>query len=202
MNKGPHYLLFGGGIAVLLLAAVACTDIKPVEDRVGAAEQSIAAAQAKLTSLEGKVGKIAAPAGKVEYTVRGVEIKGATSTDSLAAPTSDPAKLSDGYRYKGPGVFEPANPKRWEVSTYIWTPGAITALQGDQVNLRIFIINGDKHTTWVEGPDGKEVVKEEVQNRGREYLMTFTASQVGTYKLICNEHDPTMRAVITALPRS
>lgn len=203
MSKGMRYLLVGGGLAALLLAAVACgPDIKPVEDRVGAAEQNIAAAQAKLTSLEGKAGKIAAPAGKVEFTVTGVEWKGSTVTKDLAAPTIDPKTLSDGYRYKAPGVADKADATKWEVSTYVWQPGAMTVLQGDQVALRVFIVNGDKHTTWVEGPDGAEVVKEAEQNRGREYLMTFTAAKAGNYKLICNEHDPTMRANITVLPRS
>jgi plastocyanin len=224
MNKRSYWLVLLGGLAALLLAGVGCqTDIKPVEDRVGAVEQNVAAAQtkltslegkagaaeqnliaaqAKLTSLEGKAGKIAAPAGKVEFVVTGVELKGSTVTKDLAVPPVDPKTLSDGYRYKEPGVADKADATKWEVSTYVWAPGAMTALQGDQVSARIFIVNGDKHTTWIEGPDGKEIVKEEVQNRGREYVMTFTASQVGNYKLVCNEHDPTMRAVITVLPRS
>jgi len=202
MSKRVHYLWVGGGLAVMVLAAVACTDIKPVEDRVGAAEQSIAAAQAKVTALEAKAGKIAAPAGKVEFVVTGVELKGSTVTKDLAVPPVNPKTLSDGYRYKEPGVADKADATKWEVSTYVWAPGAMTALQGDQVTARIFIVNGDKHTTWIEGPDGAEVVKEQEQNRGREYLMTFTAAQAGNYKLVCNEHDPTMRAVITVLPRS
>lgn len=203
MGRHRRYLMLGSGLAALLLVAVACaSDIKPVEDRVAAVEQNFAAAQAKVTALEGKVGKIAVPAGKVEFTVTGVEWKGSTVTKDLAVPPKNPKDLSDGYRYKAPGVADKADATKWEVSSYVWSPGAMTVLQGDQVALRVFIVNGDKHTAWVEGPDGVEVVKEQEQNRGREYLMTFTASQVGTYKLICNEHDPTMKAVITTLPRS
>ena len=191
------------GAGVLLLVVAACgTDIKPVEDRVGAAEQSIAAAQTQLTTLESKAGKLAVPATEVEFILTGVELKGSTKTTDLAVPPTDPTTLSDGYRYKAPGKADASDQTKWEVASYVWTPGAMTVLQGDRVTLRIFIVNGDKHTTWVEGPDGSEVVKEQEQNRGREYVMTFTTSQVGTYKVICNEHDPTMRAVITALPRS
>ncbi len=203
MSKLVRYLGMGGGLALLLLAGVACAaDLKPVEDRIGAAEQNLAAAQAKVTALEAKAGKIAAPAGKVEFVVTGAELKGSTVTKDLAAPPTNPATLSDGYRYKAPGDADKADPTKWEVSTYVWLPSAMTVLQGDEVTLRIFSVNGDKHTTWVEGPDGKEVVKEVEQNRGREYPVKFTAAQVGNYKLICNQHDPTMRANITVLPRS
>jgi len=195
--------LMGLGLVLLLLAAMACApDLKPVEDRIGAAEQNLAAAQAKLTSLEGKAGKIAAPAGEVMFVVTGAELKGSTTTASLAVPPVDPKTLSDGYRYKKPGDADKADATKWEVSTYVWTPGAMTVLQGDKVTLRIFIINGDKHTTWVEGPDGSEVVAEQEQNRGREYVLEFTASQVGNYVLHCNEHDPTMHSNITVLPRA
>ncbi|MEK7281206.1 MAG: hypothetical protein AAB037_02490, partial [Chloroflexota bacterium] len=81
-------------------------------------------------------------------------------------------------------------------------PGAMTVFQGDEVTLRIFITNGDKHTTWIAGPEDEEIVAEQKQERGREYLMSFTPSKAGFYKLICNQHDPTMTAVITVLPRS
>ncbi|GEM_PF-7124604 len=203
MNRRLYHMVIMGGLATLLLPALACgTDIKPVEDRVGAVEKSVTEVQAKLANVEAKAGKIAAPAGAVEFVVTGVELKGSTVTKDLAVPPVNPKTLSDGYRYKEPGVADKADATKWEVSTYVWTPGAMTVLQGDRVDMRIFIVNGDKHTTWVEGPDGKEVVKEQEQNRGREYVVSFTASQVGTYKLVCNEHDPTMRSVITSLPRS
>ena len=196
MGKHLRYLVLGGGLEALLLAAVACsTDLKPVEDRVGAVEQSVSA-------LQTKAGKIAAPAKDVEFVVTGVEWKGATSIDSLAAPTTDPKTLSSGYRYKAPGEFEPTNPKRWEVSSYVWSPGAMTALQGDKITLRTFIINGDEHAACMEAPDGTKVVQAQNLNRGRQYLLTFTAAQAGTYKLICGSHAPTMTAAITVLPRS
>lgn len=203
MNKRLGHLLVPGLLAAVMFSVLACgTDLTAVENRVGAAEQSLASAQTKLASLEAKAGKIAAPAGEVWFAVTGVEWKGSTVTKDLAVPPVDPKTLSDGYRYKEPGVADKADATKWEVSTYVWQPGAMTVLQGDQVTLRIFIVNGDEHKTWVEGADGSEVVKEQTQNRGREYVLTFSASQVGNYMLHCNNHDPTMHAVITVLPRS
>lgn len=203
MDRRVRVVVAAASVPILLLLVAACsTDVKPLEDRVGAVEQNATSAQAKLVSLEGKAGKIAAPPSKVWFAVTGVELKGSTVTKDLAVPPVNPKTLSDGYRYKAPGEADKADATKWEVSTYVWNPGAITVLQGDEVTLRIFIVNGDKHTTWIEGPDGQEVVKEQEQNRGREYLLTFTAAQVGHYMLHCNEHDPTMHAVISVLPRS
>lgn len=195
MKRHLPYMLLLGGLLVFLVGVACSSDLKPLEGKVTTLEQSMAA-------LEGKAGKLTAPARDIEFIVTGVELKGSTTTKDLEAPPVNPKTLSDGYRYKAPGEADKNDTTKWEVATYVWSPGAMTALQGDKVTLRIFIVNGDKHTTWVEGPDGKEVVKEQLQNRGREYLMTFTTSQVGTYKVVCNEHDPTMRAAITVLPRS
>jgi plastocyanin len=139
--------------------------------------------------------------GERVYYVTGLEYKGSTVTKDLAAPDADPAKLSDGYRYKKPGDADKADATKWEVSTYRWEPGEMLAFVGDKVTLVSFIVNGDKHTTWVEGPDGKEVIKQVTMNRGREYKVSFTADKPGLYKLKCDEHDPTMTAFIWALPR-
>jgi plastocyanin len=227
MNKRSYWLVLLGGLAALLLAGVGCqTDIKPVEDRVGTVEQDLSAVETKLTSLEGetgtmssvkqdlsavevklaslegRTGKISSPASKVMFTVTGVEWKGSTTVDSLAAPSADPGTLSNGYRFKKPGDFDKSDPKKWEVSSYVWSPGAMTVLQGDEVTLRVFILNGDKHDSWIAGPDGKEAVSVQTLNRGREYTLRFTASQVGHYMLHCSSHAPTMDAVITVLPRT
>ncbi|MBI4213559.1 MAG: hypothetical protein HY534_04550 [Chloroflexi bacterium] len=135
----------------------------------------------------------------VEFAVTGAELKGTTTIASLAPPSDDPATLSDGYRYKGPGDADPADPTKWEVSSYVWVPSAMTVFQGDTVSLRIFSVNGDKHEVWVQAPDGSEVIREQELNRGRDYTLTFAASQRGYYTLVCTTHDPTMTAVITAL---
>ena len=209
MIRHLNYLVIGAGLAALLLIGVACsTDLKPVENRVGAVEQDVTGLESKVAGLESKVtgvesgvGKIGAPAGQVEFFVTGVEWKGTTSANDLDAPSIDPATLSDGYGYKGPGVLDSDNPDNWQVASYVWTPGSMVAYEGDTVALNFFIINGNTHSTWVEGPDGAEVVQELEMNRGREYSLSFAATKAGVYRLICNEHEPTMTANILVLPR-
>ncbi|MEE9201856.1 MAG: hypothetical protein V3U31_01515 [Dehalococcoidia bacterium] len=131
----------------------------------------------------------------------GVEWKGTTSADKLDPPSLDPSTLSDGYGFNPTG-FDSGNPRNWRVATYVWTPGSMTVYQGDKVSMTFFIINGNKHSTWVESPGGAEVMTETEMNRGREYNLSFTASEAGVYRLICNEHEPTMTAYILAIPRS
>lgn len=202
MNGRLTYLLFGTLLlALFLTAACGGTDIKPVEDKVAAVERNVTMLQAELASLDAKTGKIDAPAGTRIFYLTGVEWKGTTSAAKLAPPSTNPTELSDGYGFKGPGVLDPANPDKWQVASYVWTPGSMIAYQGDQIDLTLFIINGDKHSTWIEAPDGAEVVVEREMNRGREYNLTFTASQAGVYRLVCNEHEPTMTAYILVLPR-
>ncbi len=189
MRRRSRYLLLGGSVAaVLLLVAAACgTDIEPLEDRVA--------------SVEGRAGKIAAPAGEKHFFVTGVEWKGTTSATKLNPPSVSPEDLSDGYGFNPVG-FDSSNPDNWRVASYVWTPGSMIAYQGDRVKMTFFIINGNKHSTWVEAPDGAEVVQEVEMNRGREYELSFVASQAGVYRLICNEHEPSMTAYIQVLPRA
>ncbi len=136
---------------------------------------------------------------QVTIPISQVEVKGAT--DGIPAPDVNPATLSKGYRYKPPGEYDPDNPNKWQVSTYFFTPSFITVVQGDNVTLRIIVINGDRHVDWIEAPDGSEVTEKEVTNRGREYTINFTADQAGYYVVHCDEHEPTMRITLLALPR-
>lgn len=184
-------------VVIVGLASVAL--LSSLGGDIGAVEKQVTGAQAKVSAVEGKVAKIAPPPTKRTFTVSGIEIKG--STDKLDPPPTDPTKLSDGYRYKGPGVFDPANPKKWEVSSYIWEAGPLVGYQGDTVELVIFIINGDKHDTHIEDPDGIEVVMHQNLSRGREYIIPFKAEKAGIYQLICTEHEPTMKTPILVLSR-
>jgi plastocyanin len=152
----------------------------------------------RLTTLEGKVGAVNLSPTSVTFDVSIVEIKG--STDAISPPDVNPLDLSDGYRFKPPGEFDANSPNKWEVSSYLFSPAAMTVAQGDKVTLRTFVVNGDKHTIWLEAPDGSTAVSEVVMNRGREYNVTFTADQAGYYTLHCDEHDPTMSATILVLP--
>lgn len=136
---------------------------------------------------------------QVLIPVNQIEVKGAT--DGIPAPDVDPTTLSKGYRYKAPGEYDANNPDKWQVSSYFFVPSFITVLQGDNLTLQIFVINGDRHVDWIEAPDGSEVYKKEVTNRGREYSINFVAEQTGYYILHCDEHAPTMRMTILVLPR-
>lgn len=134
---------------------------------------------------------------QVTFDISIIEIKGAT--DGIDPPTDNPQSLSAGYRFKPPGEYDDSNPDKWQVSTYLFSPSALTVIQGDTVTLRMFVINGDTHVTWLEAPDGTRV-DEITMNRGREYSLTFTADQAGYYTLHCDNHAPTMSAQILALP--
>lgn len=135
--------------------------------------------------------------GEVTFDVELIEVKGAT--DGIASPDTDPRSLSTGYGYTAPGEYDSENPDKWQVATYMFAPGAMSVVQGDSVTLRFFGVNGDHHGISLVAPDGTTVVADFEMNRGRERLLTFTADQLGHYKLICADHFPTMTADILAL---
>jgi len=135
----------------------------------------------------------AAP-GDVTFDVQLIEVKGAT--DGIEAPDTDPTTLSAGYGFVPPGEFDSDNPNKWQVATYMYSPGAMSVVQGDRVTLRIFGVNGDEHTMLVQAPDGSTTVESFIVNRGREVTVSFTADQGGHYKLLCANHAPTMTADI------
>lgn len=138
-----------------------------------------------------------------EHTVflNAIEIKGSTTGDKLAPPSINPKDLSKGYGYKALGEADKQNHKKWEVASYMFSPGFVTARQGDRVRLMVFVVNGDKHEVWITEPGGKKVVPNTIWNRGRQYEISFVVEKAGTYELICSDHAPTMTATILVLPR-
>lgn len=130
-----------------------------------------------------------------------IEVKGGTSADKLAPPSINPKDLSKGYEFKQPGEADKRDPKRWEVSTYMWAPAFVTVRQGDKVDLTVFVVNGDEHESWITDPDGREVIAKTTWNRGREYKVSFVAEKLGSYQLTCSSHAPTMGAIFLVLPR-
>ncbi len=140
--------------------------------------------------------------GERVFNVNAVEIKGSTTTDKLAVPEKNPEDISKGFAYQGPGVFDKAQPTAWQVSSYMFEPGAMTVFQGDRVKLVMFVVNGNKHRDRIEDPDGKIIVPEQERGRGRLYEISFMADKVGVYRLLCEEHKPTMTAALTVVPRS
>jgi plastocyanin len=130
-----------------------------------------------------------------------MEIKGATTAKNLMPPDVNPKDLSKGYGFKAPGEADKQDPHKWEVSSYVFTPGFVTVRHGDTVKLTAFIVNGDMHEVWISAPDGQKVVPNTKWNRGREYQMEFVAAKAGTYQLVCSEHSPSMIATFLVLPR-
>jgi plastocyanin len=144
--------------------------------------------------VAGCSGGSAADPSDVTFDMSLIEIKGAT--DGISAPDIDPATLSQGYRYSPPGAFDAENPAKFQVSSYIFSPGAMAATVGDDVTLRMFGVNGDEHAIVVTAPDGSTAVPSFVVNRGREVSVNFEASVAGHYKVLCATHGPTMAADI------
>ena len=151
--------------------------------------------------LSGDVG--AEQRGPMTHTIfmTVLEVKGSTTTDKLAPPSVNPADVSKGYGFKGPGQADKNAPQKWEVSSYIFNPAFVTVRQGDEVVLNVFLVNGDEHEVWITAPDGARAVARTTWNRGREYSVRFRAEQVGAYQLTCSSHAPTMAATFLVLPR-
>ena len=141
--------------------------------------------------------------GTTSHTIplTAIEFKLAATTDQLEPPPTNPVELSKGYRFKGSGEADKNVPKRWEVSSCLFTPGFITVQQGDTVTLNAFMVNGDHHGVFVMAPDGQAAVPTTTWHRGRQYQVSFLAERAGTYRLICSTHAPTMTATILMVPR-
>lgn len=137
----------------------------------------------------------------VVFDVNVIEIKG--STDGIEAPEVDPGGLSAGYKFWPPGEFDSENAAKWQVSSYMFSPSELVVVQGSEVTLRTFVLNGDAHGSWLVAPDGSKVPGTEITlNRGRQYEIKFTADQAGYYSWKCANHSPTMTAKILVLPSS
>lgn len=146
-----------------------------------------------------------------------IEPSGKQSTNKLAAPAVDPSTLSSGYVYKAPG-YSSDDPTLWEVQSYFYAPASLFARQGERVSLRIFALNGDNHVTRILAPNGQEVqfdfwIAGENNartdegagttfntQRGRVSVISFVASQVGTYTVLCGTHAPSMQAQMLVMP--
>jgi len=142
-------------------------------------------------------------AGATTHTIfmTAVEVKGSTTTDKLAAPAVNPQDLSKGYEFKAPGEADKKDPKKWEVTSYLFAPGFVTVRQGDTVKLTAFVVNGTEHVVKLNDPDGREVVPQKTWNRGRQYEMSFVAEKPGPYQMMCSNHAPSMLATFLVLPR-
>jgi plastocyanin len=130
-----------------------------------------------------------------------IEIKDGTSPERLAPPPVNPKDFSKGYEFKPPGVANKSDPKRWEVSSYMFSPNSVTLRQGDTVKLQAIVVDADEHHVRLNDPDGREVIAETKWNYEREYQLSFVAKKLGAYQLTCSDHAPTMAATFLVLPR-
>jgi len=77
----------------------------------------------------------------------------------------------------------------------------MTVQQNDSIMLSVFIANGDHHEVELTDPDGESIIAKAAWDRGREYTAFFQTRKVGTYRLECAVHRPSMSAEIVVLPR-
>lgn len=94
----------------------------------------------------------------------------------------------------------------WRIGSYIFVPQEVIAYQGEQITLEIFGVRGGTHGTiledpdgnLVEGPDGEKVAFS--VHRGELKKVEFHAQQPGIYRLVCQNHLPTMVMNIHVMP--
>ena len=118
-----------------------------------------------------------------------VEYKGSTEVAKEPFPTSE---------LPGGGGYLRKEPKdgKWETSTYRWEPGTVVVYQGDEVELRIFGVNGADHPGRIEGYDKAFNVK-----RGQLTTVSFRADRAGVFGIFCDVHQPSMNGMLVVLPR-
>jgi len=141
------------------------------------------------TLLAGSVSSQTATTAGTKRTIHmsAVEYKGSTDVVKEPFPTVA-APAGGGYLLKAPADG------RWENSTYRFEPGLIVANQGDEVELRIWGVNGAKHDTTIEGHDRAFVVR-----RGQLTTVTFKADKPGIFRIVCHDHQPSMETQLLVL---
>ena len=125
------------------------------------------------------------------FTVLAVEPRGGANVSQEAFPT-EPLPPGGGYVTR-----QPDQTGRWEVSAYVWSPGQIVVNQGDEVTLEFVGINGASHPTEIKGLGKAFTLK-----RGNAVRVEFKAEQPGVFPVLCNTHQPSMRAEIVVLPKA
>jgi len=137
-------------------------------------------------------GKAAATISPTKWVINmsAVEYKGSTEVAKEPFPVQA-APPGGGY------ILKPPADGKWETSAYRWAPEIINVFQGDDVELRIFGINGAEHPSKIEGYVDSFNVK-----RGQLTTVTFKADRVGVFKLICGIHLPSMEGYLIVLPRT
>jgi len=129
------------------------------------------------------------PMTRIIY-VNAIEPKGSASNATEPFPTN-PLPSGGGYILKPPDASG-----TWTVETYIWEPSVIVVYQGDNVTLQILGVNGKEHRSQIENYVGSFNVK-----RGQLTTLNFVADKVGTFRIVCVDHQPSMTGYLIVLPR-
>ena len=82
------------------------------------------------------------------------------------------------------GEFNATAPDGKKIEAYRWDPGTVFVQQGESVELRITGVNGARHPFHIE----KLNISGEVE-QGKETVVRFTATERGTYRMICMTHS-------------
>ncbi|WP_449536567.1 hypothetical protein [Ferdinandcohnia sp. Marseille-Q9671] len=71
-----------------------------------------------------------------------------------------------------------------EIESYFWNPGTVNVPGGQDVTFKIFGVNGNEHSFYIEGTDIKGTVK-----KGEEITVTANFEEEGMYRIICLNHS-------------
>lgn len=147
----------------------------------------IAAAAAIVLAACGSANAPAATKRTIHMTA--LEYKGSTEVAKEPFPAAE-VPGGGGYILK-----KPVDGK-WETSTYRWEPGTIVVYQGDDVELKIWGVNGADHPARIEGYGNAFNVK-----RGQLTTVTFKADKPGVFRILCDVHNPSMTGTLVVLGR-
>lgn len=119
-----------------------------------------------------------------------VEWKGDANVSREAFP---PAALPGGGGYK---LVPPDAAGDWEVETYRFDTAASVAYEGERVLLMILGVNGRQHDIAIPAFNRSFTV-----TRGKLTRVRFVANKVGSFKMICRTHPPSMVMDLVVLPK-
>jgi plastocyanin len=82
------------------------------------------------------------------------------------------------------GEFSSSTEDGKEIEAYRWDPGTVVVDKGEEIQFRIYGVNGAAHPFHIEGTDIKGIVK-----KGEESVFNVTFDKKGTYRLVCEAHE-------------
>ncbi|MBD1378970.1 cupredoxin domain-containing protein [Metabacillus arenae] len=102
-----------------------------------------------------------------------------------AEPTFQQTDLKKEYEINMvTGEFKSQTKEGKEIEAYRWDPATIVLPKGENVQLKIYGVNGMEHPFTIEGTDIKGTVK-----KGKETVVDLRFDEEGIYRLICETHS-------------